>query len=388
MEIGLVKSSLIINLVIAHNTKNENSFSQALTALIEDEEKKGNSALALQLRNVYRKESYASFLNSPKSNMGLIMQSVTAVPKDKDSTLDLLEIIQPTITLKDVALSSEEYTALQQVINEQKRADELLKKGIVPTHRVLFCGPPGCGKTLTANALAGELALPLVYVKLDGLVSSYLGQTGTNIRKIFEYVKSKRVVLFLDEFDAIAKKRDDSHELGELKRVVTTLLQNLDEMQANVFLIAATNHQHLLDPAIWRRFEVTIMMERPTQEQREKMISSSIQKFFSDFEIDSSLLVSLTEGMNGAQIVNFMQFMAKYFVINEQQEKNIRSEIISKLWLKNVTLSTGEDNNSLNNALRKLQKAGVTIRTLEQITGIPKSTISYRLKTQEVGNGN
>lgn len=383
-----MKASLIINLVTAHNAKNENSFNQALAALIEDEEKKGNSSLALQLRNAYKKKVDVSFFNSPKSNMGVTMQSVTAVPKDKDSTLDLLEVIQPAITLKDVALSSEEYMALQQVISEQKRAAELMEKGIVPTHRVLFCGPPGCGKTLTANALAGELSLPLVYVKLDGLVSSYLGQTGANIRKIFEYVKDKRVVLFLDEFDAIAKKRDDSHELGELKRVVTTLLQNLDEMQANIFLIAATNHQHLLDPAIWRRFEVTIMMELPTQEQREKIILSSIQKFFSDFKIDLSLLISLTEGMNGAQIVNFMQFMAKYFVINNQQEKNIQPEVISKLWLKNVTLSTGEDNNSLNNALRKLQKAGVTIRVLQQITGIPKSTISYRLKSLEVDHGN
>ena len=178
-----MKASLIINLVTAHNAKNENSFNQALAALIEDEEKKGNSSLALQLRNAYKKKVDVSFFNSPKSNMGVTMQSVTAVPKDKDSTLDLLEVIQPAITLKDVALSSEEYMALQQVISEQKRAAELMEKGIVPTHRVLFCGPPGCGKTLTANALAGELSLPLVYVKLDGLVSSYLGQTGANIRK-------------------------------------------------------------------------------------------------------------------------------------------------------------------------------------------------------------
>lgn len=362
-----MKSSLIINLVTAHNAKDENLFLQALTALIEDEEKKGNAGLALQLKNAYRRKSIASLSNSPQSNMGV--QSVVAVPKDRDSTLELLEVIQPTITLKDVALSLEEYAALQQIVNEQKRADELLKKGIIPTHRVLFCGPPGCGKTLTANALAGELSLPLLYVKLDGLVSSYLGQTGANIRKIFEYVKGKRVMLFLDEFDAIAKKRDDSHELGELKRVVTTLLQNLDQMQANVFLVAATNHQHLLDPAIWRRFEVTVMMNLPNREQREKMILSSIQKFFSNFKLDSSFLVSLTEGMNGAQIENFMQFMAKYFVINEQQEKNIKSEVISKLWLKSVTLATGELSNGLNNALRKLQKAGVTMRMLEQITG-------------------
>lgn len=283
-----MKANYIINLVSAHSSGNESQFEKVLSDLIHDEEKKGNSSLALSLKNAYSTEKRPanSTMISPISSMSFSVQSVAGLPKDKDSTLDLVEILQPTIMLKDVALSEKASDTIQQIIDEQKKSDELLKSGVVPTNRILLCGPPGCGKTMTANALAAELGLSIAYVRLDGLVSSYLGQTGTNIRKIFEFVKGKRIMLFLDEFDAIAKKRDDSHELGELKRVVTTLLQNLDEMQANVFLVAATNHHHLLDPAIWRRFDISILLEEPNESQREKIVSSALLTYLRDFQID------------------------------------------------------------------------------------------------------
>ena len=238
-----MKSGLIIKLIEAHCSGNEDVFKNALYDLASDEEKKGNNSLSVSLRNAYsvEKRGTTSLSSSPLSEMSFSVQGVTSTPKDKDSTLDLIEILQPTVKLTDVALPEKTREALLQIIEEQKKSKELLTKGITPTNRVLFCGPPGCGKTLTANALAGEIGIPVAYVKLDGLVSSYLGQTGTNIRKIFEFVKNKRIMLFLDEFDAIAKKRDDAHELGELKRVVTTLLQNMDAMPARVFLAVATN---------------------------------------------------------------------------------------------------------------------------------------------------
>ena len=247
---------------------------------------------------------------------------------------------------------------------------------------MLFCGPPGCGKTMTANALAKELGLPIAYVHLDGLVSSYLGQTGTNIRKIFEFVKGKRIMLFLDEFDAIAKKRDDSHELGELKRVVTTLLQNMDEMPANVFLVAATNHHHLLDPAIWRRFDISILLEEPDEMQRKKMIEKSLQDFLKEYNIDLQILVVLTDGMSGAQIQTFLQALGKFCVMNKKKGANISIEEIGKIWLKYTTLYVSQDDGDFMKALSKLQKNGVSIRTLEAITGIPRSTLSYRFNKE------
>lgn len=380
-----MKANLIINLVNAHSSGNEVQFEKALSELIQDEEKKGNSSLTLSLRNAYSTEKRGADIStmSPVSSMSYTTQSIVGVPKDKDSTLDLVEILQPKITLKDVALSEKVQSTIQQIIEEQNKAEELLNSGIVPTNRILFCGPPGCGKTMTANALAGELGLPIAYVRLDGLVSSYLGQTGTNIRKIFEFVKGKRIMLFLDEFDAIAKKRDDSHELGELKRVVTTLLQNLDEMPANVFLVAATNHHHLLDSAIWRRFDISILLEAPNELQREKIISKACENYLKDYHPDLKTLVVLTEGMSGAQICTFLQSLAKFCIMNKPKESSVSTEEVGKIWLKHAALYVSEDSEDFIKALSKLQKSGVPMRTLEAITGIPKSTLSYRFSKED-----
>lgn len=378
-----MKANLIINLVAAHSSGNESQFESALSDLIHDEEKKGNAQLALSLKNAYSPDKHSqSSMISPMSTMSFSVQSVTNLPKDKDSTLDLVEILQPTVRLKDVALSDKAQETIQEIVKEQNNAQELMRIGVTPTNRILFCGPPGCGKTMTANALAKELGLPIACVHLDGLVSSYLGQTGTNIRKIFEFVKGKRIMLFLDEFDAIAKKRDDSHELGELKRVVTTLLQNMDEMPANVFLVAATNHHHLLDPAIWRRFDISILLEEPNEMQRQKIINNSLQDFLKEYKVDSQILVVLTDGMSGAQIQTFLQSLGKFCVMNKKKGATISIEDIGKIWLKHTALYISEDDGDFMKALSKLQKNGVSIRTLEAITGIPRSTLSYRFNKE------
>ena len=378
-----MKANLIINLVTAHSSGNESQFESALSDLIHDEEKKGNAQLALSLKTAYSPDKHFQIsMISPMSTMSFSVQSVTNLPKDKDSTLDLVEILQPTVQLKDVALSEKAQDTIQEIVEEQNKAQELMKIGITPTNRILFCGPPGCGKTMTANALAKELGLPIAYVHLDGLVSSYLGQTGTNIRKIFEFVKGKRIMLFLDEFDAIAKKRDDSHELGELKRVVTTLLQNMDEMPANVFLVAATNHHHLLDPAIWRRFNISILLDEPNEMQRQKIIENSLQDFLKEYKIDSQILTVLTDGMSGAQMQTFLQSLGKFCIMNKKSGSIISIEEIGKIWLKHTTLYVSEDDGDFMKALSKLQKNGVSIRTLEAITGIPRSTLSYRFNKE------
>lgn len=364
----------------AHSSGDEMKFEKALSDLIYDEEKKGNSSLALSLRNAYSTENrfIKASTVSPKSSISFSVQSVVPLPKDKDSSLDLVEILQPTVTLDDVALSENTLTSIKQIIEEQRKSNSLLKMGVTPTNRILFCGPPGCGKTMTANALAAELGLPLAYVRLDALVSSYLGQTGTNIRKIFEFVKEKHIVLFLDEFDAIAKKRDDAHELGELKRVVTTLLQNLDEMSANVFLIAATNHQHLLDPAIWRRFDISILLDLPNELQRSRLIALAKEKYLKEYSFDEKSLLILTDGMSCAQITSFLQAIGKYCVMYKNSGAEITIEEIGRVWLKHTSLYISENSPDFMEALAKLQKGGITVRTLSSITGIPKSTLSYR----------
>jgi len=373
-----MKAGLIVKLVQAHSSGNDALFKTVLSDLALDEENKGNAALSLSLRNAYHPTMRQDFSTSPLTEMTFHTQDVSPMPRDKDSTLDLIEVIQSKVTLKDVSLPEKVKDVLRTIIEEQTKTEQLLERGIVPTNRILFCGPPGCGKTLTANAIAGELNMPIAYVKLDGMISSYLGQTGTNIRKIFEFVKNKRIMLFLDEFDTIAKKRDDSNELGELKRVVTTFLQNLDAMPANVLLVAATNHHHLLDPAIWRRFNVSILLELPTEKQRMEIINNSLQNILSGYIIDKKILNVLTQGMSGAQIDNFLQSLAKYSIMRTVKEKTISIDEIAIVWLKHTTLFISEDSEDYINALRHLNQIGVPLRTLESITGIPKSTLSYK----------
>lgn len=379
-----MKSKLVINLIKAHNQKEESIFEEAVEQLASDEEKKGNRLIANEIRETYGQgKKYQKRGSSPVEDMVFSIQNTGVLPKDKDSTLDLIEVYKSKINLNDVALPQTTINAIEQVVDEQKSLEVLLNKGVRPSNRILLCGPPGCGKTMTANAIAGELNLPIAYVKLDALVSSYLGQTGTNIRKVFEFVKDKRIVLFLDEFDAIAKKRDDSQELGELKRVVTTLLQNLDMMNSNVLLLSATNHHHLLDPAIWRRFDKSILLDKPEDAERIKIINLYLSKVLSEYEVDVETIEILSKGMSGSDLTGFLEVLAKYVFINNC-DKEIDKELIGKIWLEEKLLFVRKESKDYYSALRELQQNGLSLRMLEQITGIPKSTIDYNLKKEEI----
>lgn len=378
-----MKAALVIDLVKAHSSNEDGKFKMALTNLIQDEEKKGNISLATMLKNAYGNGIQNMKNSQQKENF--YGQALSLSPKDKDNGLDLLEITHPSIALNEVALSDKAMEAIHGIINEQRDKQTLKDRAINPTNRLLLFGPPGCGKTMVANAIAHELHLDIAYVRLDGLVSSYLGQTGSNIRKIFDYVRNKHIVLFLDEFDAIAKKRDDSNELGELKRVVTTLLQNLDSLPSDVFIIAATNHEQLLDPAIWRRFEVTIMMEQPTPQQRKSIIHNNFDKYIPECSFDIDKVVSLTQGMSGSDIVLLVETVAKK-VILDKVGTNIDIKMIAELWLKNKTLFTSQDSDVYFQALDQLNQTGISTRVIEEITGIARSTLSYRINKRRTKN--
>ncbi len=380
-----MKASLIINLISAHLTGDENEFEKALTDLATDEEKKGNVALANQLTSIYKggKKQIHKKMDIYQNSGAIVPQGITssALPRDKDSLLELYEMINSDICLEDVILPKKQKNILMQMIKEQKDSETLYKHNIIPSNRLLLCGPPGCGKTMTAKAVATELGLPMAYVRLDGLVSSYLGQTSTNLRKVFDSVRNQRLVLFLDEFDAIAKKRDDAHELGELKRVVTTLLQNFDNMPENIFLIAATNHHHLLDPAIWRRFNVSIILDLPDEEQRNGLVNKWLLEYTVNDKLDLVLLSKITEGMNGAQIRELIISTAKSYLSNG--EKITTEEVISIL-LQQLTLYS-ENSDEMWNVLRRLNEKGVGLRVLAKATGIAHTTLGYRIKNVRDG---
>lgn len=197
------------------------------------------------------------------------------MPVDLDSRLPLLSVTPPDADPREPILAEDTRTALEQLVMERRAETELLEADLLPARTALFVGPPGVGKTMGAGWIAAQLGLPLLVLDLATVMSSLLGRTGANLRHALDYAKQRPCVLLLDELDAIAKHRSDSHDIGELKRVVTVLLQQMDDWPATAgLLLAATNHSELLDPAVWRRFDTTINFELPGPPARQQAVDT------------------------------------------------------------------------------------------------------------------
>jgi hypothetical protein len=194
-------------------------------------------------------------------------------PIDRETGARLCSIYFPDASMVRPVYGVTIGETINGVLDEWLNADALTAVGVEPTRSLLIYGPPGSGKTLTAHYIAARLDLPLVTARIDGLISSFLGTTARNIANLFDFANRYSCLLLLDEFDALAKLRDDPQEVGEIKRVVNTLLQNLDLRRAHGLTIAITNHDRLLDPAVWRRFETHMNIGEPEGEAREQLIA-------------------------------------------------------------------------------------------------------------------
>lgn len=202
------------------------------------------------------------------------LDSLGAKPVDSESKLDIVDMTYPSLTSieRKLVFAPRIMDEVDAFVKGYGRRDELALAGAEAFNTLLLYGPPGCGKTSLAQLIAARTGLPLVTARLDALVSSLLGSTAKNLRKIFDYASRMPCVLFLDEFDAIAKQRDDRNELGELKRVVNGLLQEMDALPSECILIAATNHEGLLDKAVWRRFAKVLRLELPDGDAVERLL--------------------------------------------------------------------------------------------------------------------
>lgn len=282
----------------------DDKFRTVVEQIIGEEERKGNRVLAGSLQRSLDRLGEGAAQTAP----------ATKLLPFPDEARDFIQRVEPQRTPAELYLSQENTELFAGIIREFRQADRLRRHGLDVRSKLLFCGPPGTGKTMCAEVFAGELGLPLFHVRLDSLVSSYLGETATNIRKTFEFARRQPCVLFFDEFDALARSREDATETGELRRVVNSLLMFIEQIEPRGFLIAATNLAGQLDPAIWRRFDEVVWFDLPDA----RMIESYLRHAFRNVatSIDPTTYVERLTGCSYSELARITQQAIKLSILD------------------------------------------------------------------------
>lgn len=295
--------------------------------LIDDYRKNGKDKEAKSLEGILsqaRKMQPMEPLNFVVSSLeGDTLTKNTTIPVDKETATPILEIIfQDELEQEEPLFNDSIKMAVDAIVNEWRNYDKLVQLKATPSRSCLIYGDPGTGKTMLAKWIAKSVGLPVVMAKLDGIISSFLGTSSRNIANLFRFANRHKCILLLDEFDALAKLRDDPQEIGEVKRIVNTLLQNLDARSEKGFTIGITNHEKLLDPAVWRRFDVQIDIPHPSSLVREKMLA----KFIFPLEYSQPELKFISWCMNdatGADLRKLSDWLKRVHILEESESHNL-----------------------------------------------------------------
>jgi SpoVK/Ycf46/Vps4 family AAA+-type ATPase len=308
----MASGKILRKLIKAGATGDTATFRQVSEAVIHEERQKQHHLLANDLEQILYGEA------KPLVS-GKMSRQLPAVPTDKERGLPLLDLRQPQRALEELILPSTGQAAIEELLEEHRRQDVLHTYGLRASSKVLFFGPPGCGKTLAAEVIACELDLPLAIVRLDALVSSYLGETAANLRKVFDFIAQYPMVALFDEFDALGKERADSSEHGELRRVVNAVLQMMDAYRGKSLIIAATNHEQILDSAVWRRFDDTLEFPLPASEFLPRILQLKLRGVRRQFELEKREVVELFKGMSPADIERIIRRATKRMILRNQE---------------------------------------------------------------------
>jgi SpoVK/Ycf46/Vps4 family AAA+-type ATPase len=314
---------LLRQLIRAGVAGRDDEFRTLAERVIQQEREKKHHLLANDLERIL----YGEVSRSPR------LAPRAPVPADKERGLPLIDVRQPVRDLGDLVLSDGNRSVLEEVLLEQDRVDLLAAYGLRPLARLLFCGPPGCGKTSAAEVLATELGLELAVVRFDAVISSFLGETAANLRMVFDFFNSGRFVVLFDEFDAIGKERADASDHGELKRVVSSFLQMLDGYRGASVIIAASNHEQLLDRALWRRFDEVLVFDRPNVEQIRELLGVKLRGVRYELPLDDRAFIARFKGFTHADVervvirsIKTMVLQGREFVTADMIESVIQRE--------------------------------------------------------------
>ena len=289
----MARADLLLNLVRAGLKRDEHRFRKSVEALIVDERAKQHNVFADRLAQNLSME------DTSKTNTS------TSINEKANLDVSSFHEMMPMRRLSDLILPTDVITSISELIEEFHRTDLLHAYNLEPRHRLLLIGPPGNGKTSLAEALAAELTIPLFTVRYEAVIASYLGETAVRLSRLFDEVRTKRCVLFFDEFDVVGKERGDIHETGEIKRVVSSLLLQIDDLPSHVVVVTATNHPELLDRAVWRRFQIRLNLTGPTSSQREEWFRRFEERIGYRLGYKPTTLANRLRGLSFAELEQF-----------------------------------------------------------------------------------
>ena len=332
----MANSDQVKALIKSHIDGDDDRFFRISLQLAAHHARQGRDKLARELKDM---------VDSGRSKPIAPRRGATPIARPQGPLEDLLNVSYPDLLLSDVVLRQEAESSLRRFLKEHLNSALLEKHALRPRRKLLFYGPPGTGKTMTAKALAGELKLPLFVVRFDGLISRYLGETAAKLRLIFDAMVSNRGVYFFDEFDAIGAQRASSNDVGEIRRILTSFLQFIEEDASSSILIAATNHEKLLDRALFRRFDDVIPYSLPDGVLIREILSRGLAHYV-DADLNWPPLVEIAKGLSQAELLRACEDAVKDCLIEGQPSVTQRM-VSSALGRTNPLLRSGCSDPSL-----------------------------------------
>ena len=307
----MAQADTLVALVKAASSGDQQSFRKTAEALIQEERDKGHRILADRIEKALRASPLQATLPQPSAPAARHLQT-------GGGQKDFVTELTPERSLDSLVLCESIRGQLREVVEEQHRAELLHAYGLNPRHRVLLAGPPGNGKTTVAEGLAFELMVPLIVVRYESLIGSYLGETSVRLKSLLDYARTRSCVLFFDEFETLGKERGDTHETGEIKRVVSSLLLQLDDLPDYVVVVAASNHPELLDRAVWRRFQIRQELPLPTRAQLTAFITSIGDRSKVNFGLAAETIAKRLLGSSFSEVEEFCLGVVRRAVLHQK----------------------------------------------------------------------
>lgn len=312
----------ILALLRSRSEGDDEQFYSIILQVAASEARQGHRTTAEELR---------AAVDDARSKRPSIASVAIPFAKPRGDLEALIDLRDPRFKLDDVVLKSEILERLKDLIRQQQKRDWLREHGRTPNRTVLFLGPPGSGKTMTAEALAGELRLPLFVVRLESLITRFMGETASKLRLVFDETLRKRGVYLFDEFDALGGKRNSSNDVAEMRRVLNSFLQLMEQPNGtDSILIGATNHPEILDRALLRRFDDVLEFDAPTSDQIALLIRKNIRPLKTAKRPDWKSVVAAAEGLSQSEIVRAVEDAVKATILDERKTLRI-DELISRL---------------------------------------------------------